>query len=229
MLRNQCFPMILHSNAKASAKKLEASDPAFEWQRSGCLGLALHSCAKCHGAGMMVVGRGRAAVCNCVLRSIFRIVLRRYMKCVTQEPHLSHVALDGRNRGRASRFGTYGRKDEEYIADVTLVSRRTLGALEWRVFVLHFLNGCDWNICTRKVGIDRGNFFHSVYRIEQKLGRVFAELQPYSLFPVDEYYNGPSRAEVTESELPRKAWVPERKAEEPAASTAPVALAQAAA
>ena len=24
--------------------------------------------------------------------------------------------------------------------------------------------------------MDRGNFFHSVYRIEQKLGRTFAEL-----------------------------------------------------
>ena len=26
--------------------------------------------------------------------------------------------------------------------------------------------------------MDRGNFFHSVYRIEQKLGKVFRELHP---------------------------------------------------
>ena len=32
-----------------------------------------------------------------------------------------------------------------------------------------------------------------MYRIEQKLGRVFRELEPYPLFPLDEYFNGPSR------------------------------------
>jgi hypothetical protein len=32
-----------------------------------------------------------------------------------------------------------------------------------------------------------------VYRIEQKLGRVFRELEPYALFPVNEYFHGPSK------------------------------------
>jgi hypothetical protein len=41
--------------------------------------------------------------------------------------------------------------------------------------------------------MDRGNFFHSVYRIEQKLGRMFRELKPYPLFPLDDYFHGPSR------------------------------------
>jgi hypothetical protein len=40
--------------------------------------------------------------------------------------------------------------------------------------------------------MDRGNFFHAVYRIEQKLGRVFRELEPYALFPVNEYFHGPA-------------------------------------
>jgi hypothetical protein len=53
--------------------------------------------------------------------------------------------------------------------------------------------GADWKLCTRKLGIDRGNFFHAVYRIEQKLGRVFRELEPYCLYPLDEYFQGPSR------------------------------------
>jgi len=38
--------------------------------------------------------------------------------------------------------------------------------------------------------MDRGAFFHEAYRIEQKLGRVFRELEPHALFPVDEYFNG---------------------------------------
>ena len=61
------------------------------------------------------------------------------------------------------------------------------------MFRYHFLLGADWKLCTRKLDIDRGNFFHAVYRIEQKLGRVFRELEPYSLFPLDEYFHGPAR------------------------------------
>ncbi len=92
--------------------------------------------------------------------------------------------------GREGRF-TWGRKDEEYMADFCLVSRRTLDEFEYRLFKFHFLLGADWRLCTRCLKIDRGNFFHAVYRIEQKLGRVFRELKPYGLFPLDEYFHGP--------------------------------------
>jgi len=91
------------------------------------------------------------------------------------------------------RSNTWGRKDEEFIADFDLVSRRTLSQNEYRLFRYHFLLGADWKLCTRKLGVDRGNFFHSVYRIEQKLGRMFRELKPYPLFPLDDYFYGPSR------------------------------------
>jgi hypothetical protein len=91
--------------------------------------------------------------------------------------------------GREGRV-TYGRKDEEYCADFYLVSKRYLDEEEFRIFRYHFLLGADWRLCCRKLGIDRGNFFHSIYRIEQKLGRVFRDLKPYGLYPVDEYFNG---------------------------------------
>ncbi|MCS7043447.1 MAG: hypothetical protein N2036_05905 [Bryobacteraceae bacterium] len=81
-------------------------------------------------------------------------------------------------------------KNEEYIADFYLVSRRHLTPEEWEVFRYHFLLGADSRLCTRKLKIDRGQFFHMVYRIEAKLGRVFRELQPYSLYPLDEYFYG---------------------------------------
>ncbi|HEY3456825.1 MAG TPA: hypothetical protein VGK64_19760 [Bryobacteraceae bacterium] len=46
------------------------------------------------------------------------------------------------------------------------------------------------------MNLDRGTFFHEAYRIEQKLGRTFRELQPYALFPLDEYFNGSGRQPV---------------------------------
>jgi hypothetical protein len=84
----------------------------------------------------------------------------------------------------------YSRSREDFSADFCLVSRRTLSGFDYRVFRFHFLLGADWKLCCRQLGIDRGTFFHSVYRIEHLLGRAFAEVEPYALYPVDEYFSG---------------------------------------
>jgi hypothetical protein len=68
-----------------------------------------------------------------------------------------------------------------------------LGELEHRVLRYYFLLGADWKLCARQLKIDRGTFFHTVYRIEEKLGRTFAELEPYPLFPLDDYFGGPMK------------------------------------
>ena len=76
------------------------------------------------------------------------------------------------------------------MADFVLVSRRILDEYQYKLFRYHFLLGADWTLCCRKMQIDRGTFFHEVYRIQQKLGRAFRELEPHGLFPVDEYFGG---------------------------------------
>ncbi len=90
------------------------------------------------------------------------------------------------------------------MADFCLVSRRTLSEPDYRIFKFHFLLGADWKLCCRKMGLDRGEFFHEVYRIEQKLGKTFRELQPHALFPVDEYFNSTGREAVAQSCIPFK-------------------------
>ena len=146
-----------------------------EWSRSETLTLAMPQCTQCHGSGLRLAKKGALTPCNCVLRCIFRICYDRFVKCVTQERHLSRISLEPQ-AGR-QRSNTWGRKDEEFIADFSLVARRALSESEYRLFRYHFVLGADWKLCTRKLGVDRGNFFHSVYRIEQKLGRLFRELE----------------------------------------------------
>lgn len=176
-----------------------------EWSRSETLALAKQSCAACLGTGSRLGKQGTISPCNCVLRSIFRACYGRFRHCAEKEKYLSRVCLE-RLPGGQRRF-VWGRKDEEYIADFVLVSRRTLSEPEYRVFKFHFLLGADWRLCCRRLNVDRGSFFHTIYRIEQKLGRTFRELEPYSLFPLDEYFGetvrqeqppprkGPARAE----------------------------------
>jgi hypothetical protein len=157
-----------------------------------------------------MAAKGSFTPCNCVLRSIFRICYDRFIRCTEQERYVSRVTLEA-HRGR-SRPSTWGRKDEEYIADFCLIAKRVLTEFEHNLFRYHFLLGADWKLCARKCNIDRGTFFHALYRIEQKLGRTFRELEPYALFPLDEYFHGPSRIGPGRAATSRRIDSPRRPA-----------------
>jgi hypothetical protein len=166
-----------------------------DWNRSETIALAKESCTQCQGVGLRDSGRkGSEAPCNCVLRSIFRACYARFRYCIEKEKHVSHARLaiiSGNERRQV-----WGRRDEEYIADFCLVSKRFLDESEHKLFRFHFLLGADWKLCCRQMKMDRGSFFHEVYRIEQKLGRIYRELEPYALYPLDEYFGGTYKKEL---------------------------------
>ncbi|MFB3827846.1 MAG: hypothetical protein ACE15B_13830 [Bryobacteraceae bacterium] len=141
---------------------------------------------------------------------MFRACYARFRQCLENGPGVSRVSLE-HFRGADRRY-VFARKVEDYMADFSLVSRRVLDQEEYKVFRYHFLLGADWRLCCRYTGLDRGNFFHYVYRIEQKLGRAFRELEPYPLFPLDEYFGGVIRrvkpAEVIEMPKPAQKFRP---------------------
>lgn len=162
-----------------------------QWTRSETLALAQQSCTYCLGLGLRPGRAGVSTPCNCVFRAIFRACYSRFRDCTFKEKYISRVSLEA-NPGR-QRKSVWGLKNEEYIADFCLVSRRTLTDYEYRIFKFHFLLGADWKLCCRKLKMDRGAFFHDIYRIQQKLGRTFRELEPYALFPVDQYFASTSK------------------------------------
>ena len=135
--------------------------------------------------------------CNCVLRAIFRSCYVRFRLCLAKEKRMSHARFE--IIGGPERRAMWGRRDEEYVADFCLVSRRALNDYEYRIFRLHFLLGADWKLCCRQLNMERGAFFHDIYRIEQKLGRAFREVEPYSLFPLSDYFAPVVKKERTQS------------------------------
>jgi hypothetical protein len=88
------------------------------------------------------------------------------------------------------------------MADFCLIARRTLDEVEYPLFRYYFLLGADWKLCSRQLKIDRGNLFHAIYRIERKLGRAFAETEPYPIYPLDEYFGGVVRAKPVRASEP---------------------------
>jgi hypothetical protein len=170
----------------------------FDWTRSETIALAKESCTQCQGIGLRSTNNkgGPDAPCNCVLRGIFRACFLRFRRCAQKEKHMSHVRLEVLPGG-GGRRQVWGRRDEEYIADFCLVSERYLDAADYKIFRFHYLLGADWKLCCRQLKMDRGSFFHAIYRIQQTLGRIFRELQPYALFPLDEYFGGSVRKELS--------------------------------
>lgn len=164
-----------------------------EWTRSETIALALPACSYCCGSGLRLDRRSRQQPCNCVLRSIFRACYARFEQC-SLEKRFSQVRLE--YSPKANSRITWGRKDEEYCADFYLVSKKTLNGLEWKVFTYHFLLGADWKLCAKRLELDKGTFFRAVYRVQEKLGRAFREIAPFSLYPLDEYFSGRTYNEV---------------------------------
>jgi len=157
------------------------------WKQSDLCDLALASCRVCRGTGVRGESGGSPIPCGCVLRAVFRACHARFRKCVEGGPRVSQIWFDRVPRGEGYR-GNWSRKEEEYKADFELVSRRSLDEFHYRIFRYHFLLGADWKLCCRKLGMNRGNFYHAVYRIQERLGRVFYELEPYGLYPPRDYF-----------------------------------------
>jgi hypothetical protein len=132
--------------------------------------------------------RRAEAPCNCIFRSIFRACYARFREYEVQGAQCGSVSFD-RIQGPTG-YRVYSRKREEFMADFCLIAQRELTPEEYRVFRYFFLLRADRKLCSRYVNMDRGTWYHAIYRIEVKLGRKFAELQPYPLYPVDEYMGG---------------------------------------
>jgi hypothetical protein len=165
-----------------------------EWNQSDVLALAMEKCAICDGLGMKTCASGETAVCNCVQRKIFKICYDRFKVAMLRKEAISRPNQE-RSSSADGKF-TWGRKEEEYIADFLLVAKRTLDDSDYLVFKYHFLLGADWKLCCRKLKVEKGRYFHSLYRLMSKLGRTFAELQPYPLYPLNDYFHGERRGSV---------------------------------
>lgn len=158
--------------------------------RSDLVALALPACAHCHGTGM----RTADVTCKCVDRAVFRIVLTKVHEIAFGAHHARPIPLDGMGRGPKNRNKSSGRKHEDFSADVYLSAKRALtDPIEWAIFRFYHLQGATWNLIAPRLGIDKGTFFHAVYRIERNLGKMFRELEPYPLFPLDQYFQVTTR------------------------------------
>jgi hypothetical protein len=165
------------------------------WNRSVAIGIANVTCTTCEGLGLVLDRHDQETPCDCVLRGVFRACYQGFVECVALGERTASVSWEPCHGPKGGRM--FSRKREEYIVDFLNVARRSLTPVEHQLFRYHFLLGANWRLCGQKLQMDRGTFFHALYRIERKLGRVLAELQPYPLYPLRDYFGGVAHKQVT--------------------------------
>jgi hypothetical protein len=121
------------------------------------------------------------------LRAIFRACYVRFCYCADKQQCITQTSFEYLPATGETAV-MYDRKYEEYSADFISIARRTLDDFDFKLFKFHYLLGADWRLCCTRLKMDRGNFFHAVYRIQQTLGKAYRETKPYGLFPVYEYF-----------------------------------------
>lgn len=192
-------------NLSAEYRFLLGITTLVRWTRSETIALARQQCSHCFGLGLIAGRDEHSRPCRCVFRQIFRIVYHKYRNCCARDKYVARVQMER----SARRTGTlnFSFRHEEFVADFELLSRRMLGGpdtLAYRLFRLHFLRGADWKLCTRKLRLNRGEFFHEVYRIEEKLGRAYRETAPFALFPLDEYFTNSCHSRLADTSTGRE-------------------------
>jgi hypothetical protein len=216
----------------ADIQRRAAPKSRMDWSgwRTMAIALSLQNCAYCWGLGFKHSANEQHVVCSCVFRNIFRVCLERFQFCL-QGDSLGKTSMVGFAENRCGgQPMSWGLKNEEFIADFELVAFRTLNygltkeqltaeqrptTLEWQVFVMHMLHGQPWGKCCARLNMDRGNFYHQVYRIQTVLGGAFAETYPHALFPIDEYFSPITKkspkfgtvTEMTPKQRPHKRYV----------------------
>lgn len=130
--------------------------------------LASEKCKLCSGWGMVATYHGGHRLCYCVYRQIFRACLSVCLEIEAQP------------------VTQWGSVATEYCADVRAIAKRILSAIAFRLFELYHLGEAEYLDCLRQLpGLDRGVFWHHVYKIERELGMEF---QRAGLYPAHRYF-----------------------------------------
>lgn len=183
------------------------------WRRGDCVTLAHYHCARCHGSGVKrtVLLSKRDRVCACVYRRVFRECAVRYEDNAARQMNLGACSTWN------GRF--YERKCEDFRADFVSVCRTALKRhatkqmsnvdAPMKVFEVYLLAGLDvdlgaemtWRPACRKLKIDKGTFFHALYRAMEICGRALREAEPFALHPCDAYFGAMRPANKVEARL----------------------------
>jgi hypothetical protein len=103
----------------------------------------------------------------------------------------NHLAAPIKNDHFVSGGGKAGKHrlaEENFLADVFLIAKRTLAEDDFRLFRFRYLLGAAVKLCAARLGMDFRTCEQRLAEIESVLGAAFRDTRPYSVFPIGEYF-----------------------------------------
>jgi hypothetical protein len=144
--------------------------------------VARGGCDICFGFGEVRRPDWSLRVCGCAYRGILRA-------CWDQERKVRESLVAGSALLFIEPVAGYGwalnYKTIEYRVDFAGVIERVLPPAERLLWRLHCEEGRPWFECGPRLGMNRGNFFHALYRMQERLGRGLLEA---GLYPLAKYF-----------------------------------------
>ncbi len=154
--------------------------------------LADNHCTNCHGLGARHAFRGAGAVvCNCVFRKVFKIIMRKFHEI--DADGIGRVYTTRRPNGPFCEILSH-----DFRAEVVQTAKKFLNKTEYITFHCSSDLQLPWKDCIpmintmhRDIGekpslFDRGNYFHTVYRIQARLGNAWMS---HGMFPLGNYFH----------------------------------------
>jgi hypothetical protein len=164
-----------------AASRAEAPAP----KDQSVLALARTGCTQgCNGLGRLDGGE----VCSCVHHRVFNSVMGKF-RYLAAGHHLNPpVPIDLFLSGGRGKSGHSRMANQEFLADVHLVAKRTLDEADFKLFKYRYLLGADVKLCAARLGLEHQATVQRLEAIEVKLGEAFRTCAPYSLYPVSGYF-----------------------------------------
>ncbi len=166
------------------------------WNAASAARLAREGCRLCGGSGIDPLAPaagsqqewdpGDFIPCACVCRAVFRACYRRFRQCAAASGATRAVTFSESPRG-VDRHLVWVRRLEDYCADFESAARRSLSAEQLRLFRYHHVLGASPELAARRMGISERHFFRLLAELECAVGREFALMTPYSVYPPREY------------------------------------------
>ena len=154
------------------------------WTSRRAASLASYNCFLCHGKGIR--SGADLELCDCVYRTIFRRCHAKFRSCVKADPFSRLVTFD-RLRTGVDRRLSWARRNEDFCADFHAAGLRVLSGDHRRFFSFYHLQGARRDLLLRRLGVSPRTLDRLTAEVELAVGCQIAHMQPYSLFPPQDY------------------------------------------
>ncbi len=152
--------------------------------RARAIATANAHCLQCSGTGIRLA-KYREVACGCVHRHAFYSCVAKYrrIRFCQGYPDAPRIRLEHSGHGDPQ----YAFPHSEFLADFDIAARKCLAKEDLLILEHHFIQRGEWKRGLALTKLNRGDYYHRVYAVAERMGGYLATLKPFALYPTPAY------------------------------------------